>query len=256
MKTFPFRCMYALCLVSCSIKTDRSACPGLVSLTARGGDEELMQVYAEGVSSCYEGQISKEGETAGLCFEIERGPMTLSVMSGLHNCQFANGKVMIEPGEEMDERFAFADRIGVYSDLVEVSCQLHKQFARLYLTIIESETASYPFYVKVTGNVEGMDCTDLSPVPGNFSKIVHPVIGEYHNICLPRQTDDSLELEFYDKDMTKADDSPVDKLALGERIKASGYDWTSKDLKDLYVNVDYSDAGVSVVIKDWQRIEL
>lgn len=248
--------MYALCLVSCSIKTDRTACPGLVSLTARGGDEDLMQVYASGISSCYEGQMSKNGETAALSFDIERGPVLLNVMSGLHSCNLEDGKVMIEQGEEMDEIFAYSDSIGVYSDLVEISCSLHKQFALLYLTIIESETVSYPFYVMVKGNVCGMDSSDLTPVRGPFSRMIHPVIGEYHKICLPRQEDDSLELEFYDKDLTKADGAPVDVLALGDYIKAAGYDWTSEDLKDLFVNVDYSDAGVSVKICEWERIEL
>ena len=74
--------------------------------------------------------------------------------------------------------------------------------------------------------------------------------------CLPRQADDSLELEFYDKDMTKADGAPVDRLALGDYIRAAGYDWNREDLEDLYVNVDYTDAGVSVAIREWEMIEL
>lgn len=254
MRTLPFICMCTLCLFSCSIKTDRKACPAFVTVTATGGDEDLMQVYAEGETSCYEGQMSKEGGAAGLGFEIERGPVLLSVMSGLHACSLDNGRVMIELGGEMDEIYAYSDRIGVYSDLIEVSCALHKQFAQLYLTITESDAASYPFYVKVKGNVCGMDLENLSPVEGPFSKTVHPVIGEYHKICLPRQSDDSLVLEFYDMDKTKADGAPVDRLALGDYIKAAGYDWSSEDLEDLYVKVDYTDAGVSVRICQWEEI--
>ena len=256
MRALPFICMCTLCLASCSIKTDRTACPGLVCLTLRGGDEDLMQVFAEGVSSCYEGQISKNGDTAELSFEIERGPLSLSVMSGLHACSLEDGKVVIEQGSEMDEIYAFSDSLGVYSDIEEYSVVVHKQFALLYLTIIESEREAYPFYVKVKGNVCGMDYRNLSPVRGPFSRMVHPVIGEYHVICLPRQSDDSLELEFYDKDMTKADDAPVDKVALGDYIKAAGYDWEREDLEDLYVKVDYTNAGVSVQIREWEKIVL
>ena len=248
--------MCALCLASCSIKTDRTACPGLVRLTATGGDEDLMQVFAEGTSSCYEGQISKAGGKAELSFEIERGPLLLSVMSGLHNCGLADNKVMIGQGGEMDEIYAVSDSLGIYSDIVEVSFVLHKQFALLYLTIIESESASYPYYVKVTGDVCGMDYTDMSPVRGPFSKLIRPVIGEYHVICLPRQADDSLGLEFYDRDLTKARDAPVDKIALGDYIRAAGYDWSREDLEDLYVNVDYTNANVSVQIRDWEMILL
>ena len=190
MKAFPFICMCILSLASCSIKTDRTACPGLVSLTASGGAEDLIQVFAAGASSCYEGQISKDGGHGALSFEIERGPLLLSVISGIHNCLLEDGKVMIAQGGEMDEIYAFSGRFDVYSDLLEVSCSLHKQFALLYLTITESETESYPFYVKINGNVCGMDYADLSPVPGPFTRIVHPVIGEYHVVCLPRQADD------------------------------------------------------------------
>ena len=248
--------MCALCLASCSIKTDRTVCPGLVSLSVTGGDEDLIQVFAEGASSCYEGQISKDGGVAELSFEIERGPLLLTAMSGLHGCSLTDKKVMIEQGGEMDEIYACSDSLGVDSDFEEVFFVLHKQFALLYLTIIESESESYPFYVKIKGNVCGMDYSDLSPVSGPFSKIVHPVIGEYHVVCLPRQVDDSLELEFYDRDMTKAEDAPVDRIALGDYIKAAGYDWSSEDLEDLYVNVDYTNAGVSVNIRAWEKIVL
>lgn len=250
--------MFALCLAaSCSVKTDRAVCPGLVCVRASGGDEDLMRVFASGESSYYEGRMSKSGEQASLSFEIPRGALDLSVISGLHFCTLDAAEVRIEEGSEMDEIYAFSDSIAVYSDIVEVNCTLHKQFALMYLSITESESASYPFYVKVRGNVCGMDLHDLSPVQGPFSKTVRPVIGEYHRICLPRQSDDSLELEFYDRDMTKSDGAaPVDRVPLGDYIRAAGYDWSREDLEDLYVNVDYSEAGISILIQPWKRIDI
>ena len=256
MKALPFICMFTLCLVSCSIKTDRTACPGLVNLTVRGGAEDLIKVRASGETQCYEGQITKSGDFASGSFEMERGQILLSAISGLHKCDLDGNLVTIEQGEEMDEVYSFSDVLLVKDDIIEVNCRLHKQFAQLYLTIIESEEASYPFYVKVSGNVCGMNLENLAPLEGPFSRWIHPVIGEYHRICLPRQADDSLVLEFYDKDKTKADQAPIDRLALGKHIRAAGYDWTVMDLEDLYVRVDYTDADVRVAITQWDKISL
>ena len=248
--------MCSLSLASCSVKSERTLCPGLLSLRVEGGEEDMVQVFALGEYSCYEGRMSKSGGKAASCFEIERGNILLSILSGLHSCQVSGTKLLISPGSEMDQIFAFSDSVGVYSDIVEISCILHKQFAQLYLSIAETEEAAYPYFVKITGNVCGMDYSDMSPVSGPFSATVHPIIGEYHRICLPRQTDDSLELEFYDRDMTKSGDAPVDRLSLGDYIRAAGYDWSKEDLEDLYVSVDYTDGAVSVSVEPWNKVEL
>ena len=260
MKTLPFflfGMMCSLAFVSCSVKTERTLCPGLVSILAEGGEDEIMQVIAAGESSYYEGRISKSGGKAASCFEIERGPVLLSVLSGLHSCRISGTQVLIDEDTEMDRLYAFSDSVGVYSDIVEMSCVLHKQFAQLYLTIVETEDAAYPYYVKISGNVCGMDYADLSPVAGPFSATIHPIIGEYHRICLPRHSDDdTLELEFYDRDMTKAGEAPVDRLPLADYIRAAGYDWSKEDLEDIYVSVDYTDGGVSVSVKPWNKVEI
>ena len=248
--------MCVLGVLSCSVKAERTLCPGLLSLRSEGGEEETMQVFASGMSSRYEGRMSKSGGKAASCFEIERGNVLVSVLSGLHSCRVDGTRLVIEPGSEMDQIYAFSDSVEVLSDIVEMSCTLHKQFAQLYLSIAETEDASYPYYVKISGSVCGMDYADMTPVAGPFSATIHPIIGEYHRVCLPRQVDDSLLLEFYDRDLTKAGDAPIDKVSLGEYITNAGYDWSKEDLEDIYVNVDYSDARTSVYIEPWKRIEL
>lgn len=248
--------IWPLMMVSCSVKSERTLCPGLLSLSAEGGEEDMMQVFANGESSDFEGRMSKSGGKAASCFEIERGNILLSVLSGLHSCRIDGSRLLIDPGAEMDRIYAFSDSVGVYSDIVEVACVLHKQFAQLYLSIVETEDAAYPYYIKVKGSVCGMDYADMSPVSGPFSVIVRPIIGEYHRICLPRQADDSLELEFYDKDKTKSRDAPVDRVSLGDYIRAAGYDWTREDLEDIYVSVDYTDGAVSVRVVPWKTVEI
>ena len=67
------------------------------------------------------------------------------------------------------------------------------------------------------------------------------------DVCVPRQSDDSLRLELSD------DTGVIRVLALGEYISASGYDWTAKNLKDLTVSLDYSLTGMTIVVEGWDN---
>ena len=53
--------------------------------------------------------------------------------------------------------------------------------------------------------------------------------------------------------MTFDKGAPKDDLPLDEWIAKSGYSWLDKDLKDIYINVDYAKAEVSITIKGWDE---
>ena len=67
------------------------------------------------------------------------------------------------------------------------------------------------------------------------------------DVCVPRQSDDSLRLELSD------DTGVIRVLALGEYISASGYDWMAKNLEDLTVSLDYSLTGMTIVVEGWDN---
>lgn len=246
-------------LGSCSVKSDRTPCPTLLCLNLSGGDEKAMDIYIKGSDLPYSHatHISKAaGESAQVSFEIDKGKTSLIAVSGLHECFIEDGTLLSTDGGTMDEIFAFSADFEAEGDVKLIDGELHRQSAFLFLDIVSSDEDSYPFYVAVKSNTCGLDLWNLSPVKGSFSAVLHPVLGVSHRICLPRQADDSLSLEFYDSRLRRDEASPIDSLDIGSIISESGYDWNAEDLDDIYVSLDYSDASVSVRVMPWNRVEL
>lgn len=246
-------------LGSCSVKSDRTQCPTLLCLNLSGGDEKTMDIYIKGSDTPYRHatQISKEaGKNAQVSFEIDRGKTIIAAVSGLHECFIESDTLFSPDGGPMDEIFAFSAGFEAEGDVKLIDGELHRQSAFLFLDIASSDEDNYPFYVGVKSNTCGLDLRNLSPVQGGFSAVLHPVLGVSHRICLPRQADDSLSLEFYDSQMMRDSSSPVESLDIGLIIRESGYDWSAEDLDDIYVSLDYSDASVSVRVVPWNRVEI
>ena len=63
----------------------------------------------------------------------------------------------------------------------------------------------------------------------------------------PRQKDNSLRLEGIE------DGNLLRVFALGEIIAASGYDWTTENLRDVTVEIDYSKTDVIFTIEGWKQ---
>lgn len=253
-------CALGLVLLgSCSVKSDRALCPTLLCLNLSGGDESAMDIYVKGQVLPYRhaAHISKSvGENAQVSFEIDKGKTNVIAVSGLHECFIENGTLFIPEGGTMDEIFAFSADFEAEGDAKLIDGELHRQSAFLFLDIVSSDEDTYPFYVGVKSNTCGLTLWNMSPVKGGFLAMLHPILGVSHRICLPRQVDDSLSLEFYDSGLRKDSLSPVDKLDIGLIISESGYDWAAEDLDDIYVSLDYSDASVSVRVIPWERVEL
>lgn len=99
----------------------------------------------------------------------------------------------------------------------------------------------------VKGNVCGYDCVG-NPLAGSFSCNPEVLDESSYMLVLPRQTDASLVLEVRDgSDVLKT-------FALGEYIKACGYDWVERDLKDMTVCIDYARTLISISVRGWDEV--
>ena len=47
----------------------------------------------------------------------------------------------------------------------------------------------------------------------------------------------------------------MERIDLSGMLKAADYDWTSDDLEDIHVEVDYEDTSVSLSISGWKEGE-
>lgn len=244
-----------LFLTSCTVKSDRTGCPCFLDLTLSGGAETDALVY----------MWDRDGVLAQTCrvpapsadeLEIPKATVLLGAVSGMHNCAPYGTRIMVPEGQEMDEIYCFSDEVDARRECVELKATLRKEHAFLHIIVSGSGEESYPYFIRVSGNVCGLDLKGMKPVPGSFSVVVHPIMGEYHRICLPRQTDSSLLLELFRKDGTHVGGDSVPVIPIGQYIAQSGYDWTQENLEDIYVDVDYVRGQVGVDVVPWKEEEL
>ena len=240
---------------SCSVKTARAECPCILELELSGGQENTVRLFYNGQKvHGSQGIVCFEGEGCGTEIEIPRDELVLSGVSGIHECRVSGDKLCIPVGEEMDEVYAFSapvDSRGM--EMFSLNESLHRQYAYVFLTIKGVSRENFPYFVRVSGNVCGMDLFSFEPLEGPFNVMVHPVIGELCRVCVPRQKDDSLELEFFDKNMTKIGegDSP-ETIPIGKFIAREGYNWDDSDLSDIHLSVNFTRTSINIEVLPWK----
>ena len=106
---------------------------------------------------------------------------------------------------------------------------------------------SYGYDLRVKGNVNGYG-KDGRPREGDFSYVPSRSEDSGYEVSLPRQSDSSLLLEI--DDGTEV----LKTFALGEYIKSGGYDWTTPDLEDLTVHVNWAVTTVSITVSAWDWV--
>ena len=48
---------------------------------------------------------------------------------------------------------------------------------------------------------------------------------------------------------------PTDSIPIGEMLKENEYSWEAHNLKDVFIKIDRTNAGISVKINDWNKGE-
>jgi len=242
MKKFSGILLFLFLELSCSIKADRSICPCQVSLSVSGTPDEIVTLLSESSSAIQSYNVALPSGEGNV--QLSRGNLRLAIYSGLDNCRIENGKVVVKRGLEMDQIYAWSDDVRLDADTASIHAELTKQFALLHLQMVGFKTENFPSEISVHSDVCGFDLRSMSPVAGKYEISLNPVIGRYYRICMPRQKDDSLELEI---------SGTGTRLPLGEYIREVGYDWSSTSLSDIYVDVDYSRTKVQIKINDWEE---
>lgn len=131
-------------------------------------------------------------------------------------------------------------------EFVRKSVKMMKNHCVMTIYLEDDET-DFPFDIIVKGNVCGYDSSGV-PMKGRFSCAPIMLAEDKFTAILPRQMDASLVLEVNDGSET------LKNFALGEYVKACGYDWSEDDLKDISVRIDYARTKVVVEVKDWSEV--
>ena len=104
----------------------------------------------------------------------------------------------------------------------------------------------FPYRLLVKGDVDGYE-PDGSPSYGSFMYELELSDAMTGQVTLPRQRDESLFLEIWDKG------SVLKVFTLGRYISATGYDWSAEDLEDLTLSLDYTHNLIGITIGDWDK---
>lgn len=242
--------------LSCTVKPDRLECPSLLQLKMEGGGESAMQAFLSQGSGAVSllGSLQGQNGSAQGDFEIAKGQYALSVVSGLHDSVIEEDAVLSDPCGYIDELFVFASEFEASSELTRLEGCLHRQTCYLYLSVAKSSQEDWPFLLRIRSGSIGICLKDLSPVRGTFTRVIHPLVGEHFRLCLPRQCDNALTLEFLEG--SDSSESISDVIPLGEIIAQAGYDWTAEDLDDIHVSIDFSDVSVSAHVLPWDQTQL
>lgn len=235
----------------CSVREDRDLCPCVLSLDFSDNDSDMLEdgIFVMVRSSDKDVQFSVM-DTVTVPLWAEVVPRTeLRVVSvwpaGVQSCAVENGDVgqalvLIRPGEECPEVWMDSKTVSASGETECENMTVHKNFCRLSVSVINASGTEFPYRMEIRGNVSGYG-SDGYPMKGMF---ISPVV---ESVRIPRQLDNTLML-----DIISEDDS-CRSFAVGNYIEASGYDWTSPDLKDISMEIDYSETGLSFKIGAWQK---
>lgn len=237
-------------LWACSVKENRSECPCVLELCVDGGetDRDVFAVWNPGLRLC--DTLRRAGDSTPFEYLVPRGRPVVSVWSGTRTLRLEGSELSIPFGSQMEEVYAWDARVDTRKmERVRVNAMLHRQYAYLHINVLFQKGESSPYELRVRGNVSGLDLLSMEPVPGPFEFSFLPVVGTYHRVCLPRQSDSSLMLDFVPR--TPSRGITEDTLPLGDYIRETGYDWSSSDLRDIYLDIDFVRTNVSIRIDDW-----
>lgn len=276
----------------CSVKEDRDLCPCTLVLEFPREDAERLQ---DGVTVCMRGYsddgfslcdtllAGRAASSGGLdtvsdkwsySYVVPKGDVDLAVAysaDGLAGELNSSGRwIEIDEGRPCPSIWTCCEKVSARADRVTVPVRLHKNFCRIDIQVRDVDGEEFPFKLRVRGNVNGYGL-DGRPARGTFlcdaersetesagsgtesegddSGTASESTGYGYAVNVPRQTDDSLTLEIV------TGDGVAKSFAIGNYIAASGYDWTSADLKDICLEIDYARTVISFTIDKWTHSE-
>ena len=240
----------------CSVKESRDECPCILSLIYDASSREMI---AEGVSVRIEmsGENGREvrdsffrsEETTVFRTAVCRGTVkALSVWPGSTPLEDPGSGlwIRIPEGMQCPEIWTGLAVTDTERDEASADIKLRKNYCNIFMTLTGGGEG-LEFVVR--GNVCGYDCDGI-PVHGPFSATAVAQEGSRfsYSVKVPRQADNSLKLDIF------SSDGGLRTFAIGNYIDSSGYDWTSEDLKDINLEINYAATSVILLIDNWRTV--
>lgn len=246
MNRFGLVSVLMMLVIGCSVKEVRDECPCRLILDFSQVDTlsvtEALIYAADELGAIYGGHVPAKEFMPEYQMDVMRSMLHLNVCSGDGGLYRPDKGLVIPYGDACPEIWMYSTALEAASESVRDTIKLRKNHCVLTLVMEKDDSPVYGLCVK--GNVSGYGM-DGSPVKGLFSCVPEEAGERKYRTVIPRQTDSSLILEVDDgTEILKS-------IALGELISAGGYDWTSLDLEDLTVHIDWAFTDIVITVRGW-----
>ena len=236
-----------VCLVSagCSVKEYRDTCPCRLMLDFSGVDTSIVKtanvlaVYSDGRTFSDAVPASMFSEV--YVREISRGHIRFTIWGG----EGVDEQLLIPYGCECPPLYMHAFDADVSGESFYEKVGMKKNHC--CLKVLFDGKQEMPYSLTFRGNVDGYR-TDGMPSTGDFACVAYPLDAGGSQVVVPRQTDSSLLLDVEDEDI-----SVLKTFAIGELLRAGGYDWNAEELEDATVILDYYVTGIKITYKGWDK---
>lgn len=242
----------AITAASCSIKEDRTLCPCWLDIDITSCAEHTREVTIAGWngSRLFLEKIAVADYPDVYQTTVAKGMVTSTAFSGLMEGRSEGGCILIPEGSQSDPIRAHSALVDCTGESATDKVELYRQYATVHLSMKGEDVKANPYDLRIIGDVCGIDITTLSPVAGAFRFTPEADPDGTWIFRLPRQDEDTrIRAELI------LDGSVVDHLPLYEWIRQTGYSWIERDLKDIYIGVDFGQGTVSVTIQGWDEGE-
>lgn len=246
--------LFAVAISSCSVKEDRTPCPCFLNVSFQDREHITSRV---GMVGYRETEVFREGIMVEeydpyWVKAIHKGLLDFAAWKGVSRSKDNGHYVTIDLGNQCDSLYAFHDVVDATGEMAYTDVLFHKQFCTVHLDIMKRPAELQGYHFLVEGNTCGFDMFDFSPVSGAFCYDAVATPGaRIVDFRIPRQSDDSMMVTI-DYHYGDGKVEAIAELPLGEYIRATGYNWSTEDLQDIYIMIDLVVGRLVISVDGWE----
>ena len=242
---FLYPAMVLLAASSCSVKENRAECPCRLNIVMDGVSRKPVSVEAWADKKLFSETFS--GRKISSTHVVSRGTVDVTAICGLDSCRMEGTVLHIPYGKQMDAAFTYHNSLSTDCESVTDTVVLFKSYANIHVHFKNAAEGGNGFSLSCVSSTDAYDILSGLPLEGAFRYVPYSEDGIDYQVRVPRQRDDSLQLVLE----SISDDSDPVVFKLGEYLSAGGFDWTARELNDIYVEIDCVSIGMNVYVEDW-----
>lgn len=250
----------SLLVCACSIREDRYACPCLLSADVEAFAKAGLGDLLVAVNTEEEGEdLELFDAVEGQFYEknVPKGRNEVSFVAGLKNSIVGKSELRAAEGVECDPLWTHFEAADCSGEAFHLTASPRKHYCNMTLAVVGvSDDEEYSFIFSVSADCNGIGTYDGCPLEGEYLATATRGGNDAFELRLPRQDDNEdiwLEVSSWISRSGKVYVRKSFKLDVGRELERLGYDWSTPNLDDVAVVIDYSEMSLSLGIESWKE---